>query len=172
MIDIEEEVGALTSRRRAEGERKLLLALLMDSVRCLFGEVGGPPTIRARLATEARAWIEKRHDAAPYSFENVCAWLELPAERLRRCLLERLASRGSPVPALGLDGSSRPPAALEHGLRGERNARIKELRAAGWKPRDIARRFGLTYGSILLICVEDHGDDIDEAERGGVVSDD
>jgi hypothetical protein len=151
IVEIEREACEPTSRRRAEAERGLLRAMLTDAVRCLLGEVGGPPEKRERLAIEAREWFAAENDFAPYSFENVCAWLGLPASRFRTFLLEQAASPA----VIGRPGASRHPGALESRLKRERNARIQALRAAGTKPREIAERFGLSYSSILLICADD-----------------
>ena len=84
-----------TSRRRGEGERTLIRAILEDAVRCLLRETQGAWGERKRLAADARAWIANPSDAAPFSFENVCAWLELPSGRFRMFLLEQAASGGS-----------------------------------------------------------------------------
>jgi hypothetical protein len=162
MVDVEEiqdvrtvaedEPCELTSRRRAEGERALLHALLVDAMRCLFGEVGGSPAKRERLAAEARAWITTRGDADPFSFENVCAWLDLPAGRLRAYVLAQAAQCAVSPAVNGRHGASRHPFAHQGRLRRERNASIRALRAAGEPARNIAERFGLSYDSILLIC--------------------
>jgi hypothetical protein len=88
-----------TSPRVGEGERALLRALLGDAMRCLLGDIGGGWGDRARLAADARAWITNRGDAMPFSFENVCAWLDLPAARLRRYLLEQEARGASSAPS-------------------------------------------------------------------------
>ena len=84
-----------TSRRRGEGERALIRAILEDAVRCLFGEVGGGWGDRKRLAADAQAWISSPSDVAPFSFENVCGWLDLPSRRFRSFLLEQAANGGS-----------------------------------------------------------------------------
>lgn len=85
-----------TSPRRGEGERALIRAILEDAVRCLFGESKGAWGERKRLAADARAWISNPSDASPFSFENVCGWLDLPPGRFRAYLLEQAASgRGS-----------------------------------------------------------------------------
>jgi hypothetical protein len=105
------------------------------------------------LIAEARRWIAMTGDSRPFSFENVCGWLGLPASRLRRTLLERAGSD-----ATVLDGPRRRTA-FAVGLRRERNNRIRALRKAGAKPREIAERVGLAYTSILQICAagEGHG---------------
>jgi hypothetical protein len=160
MFDVEcgsDDVGEQTiptSLRRAEAERSLLRALLMDAVHCVLEEVGGSPAKRAELAADARAWVASRGDGETFSFENVCAWLDLPSDRLRRFLLEEVGNLRATAAAIARQGASRHPSALESRRRRERNARIRELRAAGSKPRDIAERFALSYASVIAICTE------------------
>jgi hypothetical protein len=161
---VEDEPCELNSPRRAEAERGLLHALLMDAMRCAFGEVGGPPKKRARLAAEARAWVTGRGDAEPFSFDNVCAWLALPAGRLRAYVLAQAGSPDALAPAMGRQGGSRHPEAHQVRLRRERNTRIQALRAAGETPRNIAERFGLSYDSIVLICSDGGGSERDDSE--------
>ena len=71
---------------RSESERALMRAVLVDAIRCVLGEVS-PLTERDYLAAEARRWIRSRDEYWPFSFENICAGLDLQAERLRRLLL-------------------------------------------------------------------------------------
>ena len=155
--EVEGERLARMSLRRADGERGLLRALLMDAVRCALGEVGGRAANGAELAADARAWIASANVAEPFAFENVCAWLGLPAPRLRRFLLEQ--------EELLRKGASRHPGALAARLREDRNARIRELRAAGLKPRDIAARFDLSYASVIAIGTADGAEEIEESEN-------
>jgi len=61
-------------------------AILVDAIRCLAGEVT-PQAERARLAGQARRWVASRDERWLFSFENVCAALDLRADRLRRLLL-------------------------------------------------------------------------------------
>ncbi len=131
---------------RAEGERALLRALLLDAIRCLMGEAG-PAARRARLSAEARAWVASTDDPEPFSFENVCTWLRLPTDRMRSTLLRLAADyartfRGRPTLSFG----------VEERARAERNSSIVALRDAGMRPRELAERFGLSYAAILLIC--------------------
>jgi len=131
---------------RAEGERALLRALLLDAIRCLMGEAG-PAARRARLAAKARAWVASTDDPEPFSFENACTWLRLPADRMRSTLLRLAADyertfRSHPTSRFG----------VEEQARAERNSSIVALRDAGMRPRELAERFGLSYEAILLIC--------------------
>ena len=71
---------------RASGERAMLHAMLLDAIQCLEGQ-GCPKRERQRLARIARDWVARR-DGAPFSFDNVCAYLGLPVDRVRRQLLD------------------------------------------------------------------------------------
>ncbi|MBU6282164.1 hypothetical protein KGQ64_07980 [bacterium] len=69
------------------GERSLMLAVLEDGIRC-FQEFSQDPRLRPRmLARQAETWIESRDTTWPFSFENVCSFLDLDAGRLRTTLL-------------------------------------------------------------------------------------
>lgn len=83
-----------TSQSRC-GERALMCAVLEDAVECLAGR-RAPQRLRAQLATEARVWLEDRDRHWPFSFERICATLDLDADKLRARLL-------AGAPALPLD---------------------------------------------------------------------
>ena len=61
-------------------------AVLVDAIRCLLGTVS-PAAERARLASQTRRWVRSEDERWPFSFENVCAALEVQASRLRPLLL-------------------------------------------------------------------------------------
>ena len=132
---------------RASGERAMLHAMLLDAIQCLEGQ-GCPKRDRQRLARDARAWVARRK-RAPFSFENVCAYLGLPVERVRRHLLH-LATAS--MPGDEVSGVRRPASSAEIRARAERNLSIRSLRAAGVSPAELADRFGLSYAAILSIC--------------------
>jgi hypothetical protein len=154
--------GIESSPRRAEGERALMHALLVDAIHCLLGE-GAPAAQRARLAAEARAWIENAGTHSwTLSFEDVCGFLNVSPARLRRKLLAMAAEAAQR--RANATAHVRRTGTAEHRARAERNRRIRELRKAGWKPRQLAERFGLHYAYILLICAQQ---DTDAEDRGG-----
>lgn len=126
----------------------MLRALLLDAIRCLEYQ-GCPKRDRERLAAQARAWVVGQAADVPFSFENVCAYLGLPADRLRRTLL-RLADSARPLDDPGT--LRRRSSAAEIRARAERNLRVRKLREAGLRPGELAERFGLSYESILAIC--------------------
>ena len=132
---------------RASGERAMLHAMLLDAIQCLEGQ-GCPKRDRRRLARDARAWVARR-DGGPFGFENVCAYLGLPVERVRRHLLD-LATRS--VPGDEAFGVRRRASSAEIRARAERNLSIRSLRAGGARPGELADRFGLSYAAILSIC--------------------
>ncbi len=75
-----------------EGERKLLLAVLEDAIRCYLRNVHAKDGERRRDFVEARNWFGAGGNAAAarradiFSFDNLCAALGIEP----RCLLERL----------------------------------------------------------------------------------
>jgi len=70
----------------AAGERALVCAVLADAVSCLAGQ-GTPTYLRRELAAEARSWVAERDARRPFSFEHVCAVLDLDPEVVRSRLL-------------------------------------------------------------------------------------
>lgn len=68
----------------ADGERRLMLAVLIDAIRTLAqGSAGLPP--RQRLAwLRDRAWMQRDDMLDPFSFVNICAVLGLSPGYVRR----------------------------------------------------------------------------------------
>lgn len=67
-------------------ERRLLIAVLLDAVRCL--QLGG-----GRQRTEVLAWIRDEYASARLPFRSLCDGLELePAQLARRLLLPAMRS--------------------------------------------------------------------------------
>jgi hypothetical protein len=117
---------------RASGERALVLAVLLDAVRCLQGEHGRGRQ-RGRLIADARAWIASTDARWPFSFANVCHELGLDPDRLRPRLLRLAGALGSPA----------------RGPRGARPVHPREpeilgMIRAGHPLRAVAARFGLS----------------------------
>jgi hypothetical protein len=79
----------------------------------------------------------------------VCAHLGLPADRLRRRLLE-LARDAAAVDDTG--SLRRRSSTAESEARAERNLHIRSLHAAGLRPGELVERFGLSRESIRVIC--------------------
>jgi hypothetical protein len=79
-----------------EGERKMLLEILVDAIECWQGvAVGGIVSdgyfegVRQRLYREAEFWIFGNYGNPPhFSFTQACEWLGLDPDFIRRGLLE------------------------------------------------------------------------------------
>jgi hypothetical protein len=78
-------------RRRAGhgGERQLMIAILEDAVHMYLRHAGASDPERRELFRDAEAWIESRDESGFFSFENVCAVLDLDAAYIRRGLHAR-----------------------------------------------------------------------------------
>ena len=125
-----------------EGERALMRSVLTDALRCIAGDVGAGMQ-QVRLAEEARAWMARRDDPWPFSFESICDWLELSAERLRSRVLHM------PGPS-GARASARRRASLL-----QRDASIRARHAAGCNLADLAVEFGMSRTRLLQITRAD-----------------
>jgi hypothetical protein len=67
-------------------EQRLMLAVLQDAVSTLLKHGNRGRGRSRRLAREAQQWIQARNHEWPFSFENICAVLNLDAEALRQGL--------------------------------------------------------------------------------------
>lgn len=79
--------------RIADGEYRLMLAVLEDAIQCYLSYMNKPCDLKKRrLGREANQWISSPSKAGLFAYENVCLLLEIEPERLRR-ELRQLASR-------------------------------------------------------------------------------
>jgi hypothetical protein len=97
-------------RRRAEldPERRLMIAVLEDAVDVCLKNAGGTDAGHRTLLVEAEEWIGDRDPNWLYSFENICAVLDLEPDYIRRGLRAWKEREGRPA---------RPAAAPEGALR-------------------------------------------------------
>lgn len=65
-----------------------MLAVLQDAVSCLQRGFFGHSRRCSRPAYEAAQWMARRDRSWPFSFENICDYLNLDAEALRQRLLQ------------------------------------------------------------------------------------
>lgn len=79
----------------ADGERRLMLAVLIDAIRSLSqGDASLPPRQRvARLRD--RAWMQRDDLSDPFSFINICAALGLSPGYVRRRVRQMQDESGS-----------------------------------------------------------------------------
>jgi hypothetical protein len=90
--------GLHRSRAELDPVRRLMLAILIDAVRC-FQNNGVASASRRRNFADAEFWLFRATDG-PFSFETVCDTLEIDASRLRQGLLRwqtrKLAGEAAP----------------------------------------------------------------------------
>jgi hypothetical protein len=65
----------------------LMAAILIDAVRCFQSHSEARDTKRRREFSEADLWIFHDKGDGPFSFENVCAALEIDPSRLRKLIV-------------------------------------------------------------------------------------
>ncbi len=73
----------LRHRRLLSAEKRLMFAVLADAVECFQKYAFVPHRQARRLFAEADQWIYGGAGDWPFSFENICAALEIEAEYLR-----------------------------------------------------------------------------------------
>ncbi len=72
----------------ADGERRLMLAVLIDAIRALHHRRPNAPDLRVSCAwVRDRAWFTADDPERPFSFVNICGALGLEADYVRRCVL-------------------------------------------------------------------------------------
>jgi hypothetical protein len=71
-----------------EGERRLMLAVLIDAIRAVQHHQPRAPSLRvSRAWLYDRAWFKADDHAQPFSFVSICGALGLEADYVRRCVL-------------------------------------------------------------------------------------
>jgi len=76
-------IGVRGTRKVAEGERRLRLAVLEDAIACLQRHASARDHHRRRLFQEAEEWIMETGQGSSFSFESVCEVLGLDPGYLR-----------------------------------------------------------------------------------------
>lgn len=73
-----------------DGERRLMLAVLIDAVRSVSVPHHATPHIRQhRELLLERSWFQSDDRNGTFSFQNICDSLGLNADYIRRCVLKR-----------------------------------------------------------------------------------
>lgn len=70
----------------ADGERKLMLAVLIDAIRTLSQEIISTRGANRHAWLQDQLWVGAEDHADPFSFVNICAALGLHAGYVRRCI--------------------------------------------------------------------------------------
>jgi hypothetical protein len=87
---VPEQVLTQAQELPARGTRALMFAVLEEAIMCLTcrpASVGRSRRPTIQLALQAERWVRSEDQRWPFSFENVCAALELDAAGLRAALL-------------------------------------------------------------------------------------
>ncbi len=71
-----------------EGEKRLMLAVLEDAISCFQKYAGATKGRRQRLFKEAEEWLLEQDSQWGFSFETICATLDLNPQFLRNGLLK------------------------------------------------------------------------------------
>ncbi|MGH8007342.1 MAG: hypothetical protein ACREQ3_10060 [Candidatus Binatia bacterium] len=84
------------AERSSQPEKRLMLAVMEDAISTFQKSVYGITRRQRRLLKETEEWIGSADIAWPFSFENICAALDIEADYLRtglkrwkRTLLDR-----------------------------------------------------------------------------------
>ncbi len=92
---------------RRSPERDLLVAVLEDAMQCIERHAGAERAAERALCADAQRWMASRDRSWFFSFENVCAALDLDADAVRAGVTrahERAAARAPVHPAAGPPG--------------------------------------------------------------------
>ena len=102
-----------TMRRKhlLEGEKRLVLRVLEDAVKCFMKCIDSPTSKGQRLFRDAEKWITLEDKKWGFSFENVCEMLDVDPEYLRRGLRDWKIRK--------LEATERGPIARHAGLRAD-----------------------------------------------------
>lgn len=87
-----QQYGGVFSRSADMPERKLFVAVLLSAIEDFRGGLRSPNHDTNSAFRKVEAWFFSRDDRWPFSFENVCAQLDLDADLIRARLSARLTS--------------------------------------------------------------------------------
>jgi len=76
------------SMRLASGEKKLMLAILKDAIKCYRRNVAAKSLHSQKIFHETEEWFHEEDTSYLYSFRNICAWLGVDFRLIREKLKE------------------------------------------------------------------------------------
>jgi hypothetical protein len=117
-----------------DGERKLMLAVLIDAIRTLSQQFGAARGAHRHAWLQDQAWVSSEDHLTPFSFINICSALGLNAGYVRRLIrhlqrgkdtfrVHRYAAKVEESWERQRSGLSRPPS-----INGARTARARAKR--------------------------------------------
>jgi hypothetical protein len=78
---------SLHRREFVEPEKKLMLAILDDALKCLMTQVHAKARRRQKLFRSAEEWLLSDTEDWIFSFRNVCEAVGISPSHLRKCVL-------------------------------------------------------------------------------------
>jgi hypothetical protein len=78
----------MKSFRMASGEKKLMLAILKDALKCYRRNVSGKSVHSQKIFHETEEWFHEEETSYLYSFLNICSWLGVDFKMIREKLKE------------------------------------------------------------------------------------
>jgi len=112
----------LRGRASYGGERRLIIAVLEDAINCFQKNLFATDKRGRRLFREAEKWLMSADRELPFAFENICEFLSLDAEYIRKGL-RRWADAAESKAARGFDSE-----------RGARRVAAAPVAASGMRP--------------------------------------
>jgi len=79
--------GKRSGAAASEPLRRLMVAMLVDAVRCFQTEFAARQEARRQEFAEARSWIFSDKENGVFSFKAVCDALEIDPEAMRKALI-------------------------------------------------------------------------------------
>jgi len=73
----------IKAERSSQPEKRLMLAVMEDAIATFQKSASGVTRRQRRLLKETEEWIGSADSSWPFSFENICAALDIEAEYLR-----------------------------------------------------------------------------------------
>ncbi|MBI3301982.1 MAG: hypothetical protein HYZ72_07895 [Deltaproteobacteria bacterium] len=73
----------IKAERSSQPEKRLMLAVMEDAITTFQKSVYGATRRQRRLLKETEEWIGSADTSWPFSFENICAALDIEADYLR-----------------------------------------------------------------------------------------
>jgi hypothetical protein len=103
-------------RRHIHGEHRLMVAILEDAIDVYRKQAAARDTRKRHMFEDAEAWIEDRDTVWIFSFENICAVLDLDPSYIRKGLHEwkrRVCGAAAAAEVVRLDSVSEECPALK-----------------------------------------------------------
>lgn len=117
----------------AQPEKRLMLAVMEDAISTFQKSVRGLTRRQRRLLRETEDWVSEADTQWPFSFENICAALEIEPAYLRRGLHDwkgTLLAQYEQASATGPLSPFRRVSGRRHTLSAGRAERVPKAKAA------------------------------------------